>query len=457
MESILAALALLVVGYTVGSPKIINQGNEALVERLGRYHRKLTPGLNFLVPFLDSIVLEETVREQVLDLPLQHPLTKDNVFITVDSTIYWRILQLERTYYSVTDPDEAIKNLATTLIYSEVSKLTLSEVSSGVSEITQSILDQMDHLSSTWGIKITHVNLKIIETSKNDSEPDHNPKDNSVSKDESGILEIGLTSDINWVVYGQVVEQMSKKGIEILTQDWENRVEGDKHGKSTVRIEYLPATADKKRVCNDFLLAYGKLKFEFDNAKLERKIEPGGAGTEDKRFEKIEDMFRQVQALIMTSQKQNSVVVNNLVARSAFMEDQSRKIEIGSIGRDFTASGQALNLGEMDISGQVINTINQLPDSPSDQLGIKELLIQLQKAVEEEAELSIEDKADLLEQVKSLAEAKQAPEAEKREGLARKARKMFEATLKGLPDTAKIVESCSKLLPLILKALGVPV
>lgn len=138
------------------------------------------------------------------------------------------------------------------------------------------------------------------------------------------------------------------------------------------------------------------------------------------------------------------------------MEDQSRRIEIGSVGRDFTASGQALNLGEMDISGQVINTINQLPDSPSDQLGIKELLIQLQKAVEEEVELSIEDKADLLEQVKSLAEAKQAPEPEKREGLARKARKMFEATLKGLPDTARIVESCSKLLPLILKALGVP-
>jgi uncharacterized protein YyaL (SSP411 family) len=137
--------------------------------------------------------------------------------------------------------------------------------------------------------------------------------------------------------------------------------------------------------------------------------------------------------------------------------DQSRKIEIGSVGRNFTASGQALNLGEMDISGQVVNAINQLPPDPSsDQPGIKDLLIQLQKAIEEEAGLSTEDKTDLLEQVKALAEAKQTPEPEKREGLIRKARKMFDVTLKGLPDTAKIVEACSKLLPLILKALGMP-
>jgi hypothetical protein len=286
MESILgalAALALLVVGYTIGSVRIIHQGNEALVERLGRYHRKLLPGLNLVVPFLDSIVLEESVRERILDLPPQNPLTKENIFVVVDAVVYWRILQLERTFYSVENVEESIENLATTLIYSEVVKLTLSEVSSGVSAITQSLLGQMDNLSATWGIKITHVNLKIIEASKTDLESEHSPKDNSVSKDESGILEIGLTSDINWVVYSQVVEQMSKKGIEILTQDWENRVESDKQSKSTVRIEYLPATADKKRVYNDFLLAYGKLKFEFDNAKLERKIEPGGRVSARKR------------------------------------------------------------------------------------------------------------------------------------------------------------------------------
>jgi len=118
-------------------------------------------------------------------------------------------------------------------------------------------------------------------------------------------------------------------------------------------------------------------------------------------------------------------------------------------------TGSTINLGE--ISGDVSNVINQLPSSPdSDKPGIQELLIQLQKAIEEEVELSLEDKADLLEQVKTFAEAKQSVEQNEKEGLIRRARKMFEATLKGLPDTAKIVEACGKLLPVILKTLGVP-
>ena len=125
------------------------------------------------------------------------------------------------------------------------------------------------------------------------------------------------------------------------------------------------------------------------------------------------------------------------------------------VGGNATATGSTINLGE--ISGAVSNIVNQLPSSPEpDQPGIKELLAQLQKVIEEETELSDDDKVDLLEQVKTLAEVKRTPEVKKKEGLVRKARKMFEATLRGLPDTAKIVEAWSKLLPVILKALGLP-
>lgn len=100
---------------------------------------------------------------------------------------------------------------------------------------------------------------------------------------------------------------------------------------------------------------------------------------------------------------------------------------------------------------------NQLPSSlDPTQPGIKELLIQLQQAVDEDTDLAPEDKADLLEQVKVLAEAEQTPESEKKKGLVRTARKIFDATLKSLPSTANIIEACSKLLPLILKALGLP-
>lgn len=101
--------------------------------------------------------------------------------------------------------------------------------------------------------------------------------------------------------------------------------------------------------------------------------------------------------------------------------------------------------------------VNKLPDSSlSEEPGIKELLIQLQKAIKEEATLSSEDKADLLEQVKALAETTQTTEREKKEGIARKAKKIFDATLKGLPATAQIVEASSKLLPIIFKIIGFP-
>ncbi len=128
-----------------------------------------------------------------------------------------------------------------------------------------------------------------------------------------------------------------------------------------------------------------------------------------------------------------------------------------STGARFTGdiTGSTINLGE--ISGSVSNVLNQLPSSPEPtQPGIKELLIQLQQAVDEDTDLAPEDKADLLEQVKVLAEAEQTPEQEKKKGLVRTARKIFDATLKSLPSTANIIESCSKLLPLILKALGLP-
>lgn len=114
-----------------------------------------------------------------------------------------------------------------------------------------------------------------------------------------------------------------------------------------------------------------------------------------------------------------------------------------------------VNLGT--ISGNVTNAINQLPDLPeSDQPSLKALLTQFQQAIQTDTALSDPDKADLLEQVQALTEAKQVEEPAKREGITRKAMKMFDATLKNLPETAKLAEACSKLLPLIFKVLGFP-
>ena len=158
-----------------------------------------------------------------------------------------------------------------------------------------------------------------------------------------------------------------------------------------------------------------------------------------------------MQHLIETGAHQARVTAEKIQIQGDFnfMPEQSG-INI-DIGGDVT--GSTLNLGE--ISGSVSNLVNQLPNSSDpDQPGVRELLTQLQKAIEAEAELSLEDKADLLEQVKNLAEAQQSSNQSQKEGLVRKARKMFEATLKGLPATAELVKVCSNLLPVIAKVLG---
>lgn len=130
----------------------------------------------------------------------------------------------------------------------------------------------------------------------------------------------------------------------------------------------------------------------------------------------------------------------------------NNSINIGGNLIGVAASGNT----ESQISAKTDSAnITQLPSSSDpEKPGIKELLLQLQEAIEAANELSSEDKADLQEQVQALAEAKQTPEPEKRESLTRKAKKIFDATLKGLPDTAKIVEACGKILPSILQLLG---
>src|SRR3712207_7619230 len=115
MEPIIA-IVLVLIGYALGSAKLINQGNEALVERLGQYHRKLRPGLNFIVPLLDQIVMEDTTREQFLDIKPQNIITKDNIYLEVDAVVFWRIKNIEKSFYEIDDLQGSLTQLATTTL-----------------------------------------------------------------------------------------------------------------------------------------------------------------------------------------------------------------------------------------------------------------------------------------------------------------------------------------------------
>jgi regulator of protease activity HflC (stomatin/prohibitin superfamily) len=169
MESFFGLIIAAVLG-TAGlssSVKIINQGNKALVERLGKYSGKiLEPGPNFIVPILDRIVFQETIREKVLDIPPQKCITRDNVSISVDAVVYWRIMDMEKAWYKVENLTLAMQNLVLTQIRAEMGKLELDQTFTARSEINEYLLQELDIATDPWGVKVTRVELRDIVPSK---------------------------------------------------------------------------------------------------------------------------------------------------------------------------------------------------------------------------------------------------------------------------------------------------
>ncbi|PLZ97822.1 paraslipin, partial [Fischerella thermalis CCMEE 5268] len=163
MEPLFFIISLVLGGSVVASSvKVVNQGNEALVERLGSYNKKLEPGLNFVVPFMDRIVFRETIREKVLDIPPQQCITRDNVKITVDAVVYWRIVDMEKAYYKVENLQAAMVNLVMTQIRAEMGKLELDETFTARSEVNELLLRDLDIATDPWGVKVTRVELRDI-------------------------------------------------------------------------------------------------------------------------------------------------------------------------------------------------------------------------------------------------------------------------------------------------------
>jgi regulator of protease activity HflC (stomatin/prohibitin superfamily) len=164
----LFAFVLMVIAATVGSTKRIREGNEALVERLGRYHRKLKAGLNFgIIPFVDEVVVVASMKEQILDIDpkedTSEATTVDNVRVTVDAVVFWRIFELEKAHYAIEDVEEGIKNLVITTLRSEVGQMSLQETNAGRDRIIRALLESLDEATEPWGIKITRVEIQDIK------------------------------------------------------------------------------------------------------------------------------------------------------------------------------------------------------------------------------------------------------------------------------------------------------
>jgi regulator of protease activity HflC (stomatin/prohibitin superfamily) len=161
----LPALALLAV-LGVSSVKITNGGRSMLVERLGKYDRQLTPGLSLVLPVVERIVSNESLKERVLDIPPQQCITRDNVSIEVDAVVYWQLLEHAKAYYALDNLKSAMVNLVLTQIRSEMGKLDLDQTFSTRSEVNEVLLRELDQATDPWGVKVTRVELRDIQPSK---------------------------------------------------------------------------------------------------------------------------------------------------------------------------------------------------------------------------------------------------------------------------------------------------
>lgn len=166
MEYIGLALVVFAIIFVAMSLRIVPQQAAFIVERLGKYNRTIEAGLHFMIPLVDRVAYYTYLKEMVLDIPPQICITKDNVQVTVDGVIFYRVIDSKAACYGVNDYELAIIQLAQTTLRSEIGKIDLDKTFEERERINNAIVMGIDAATQPWGVKVLRYEIKSINPPK---------------------------------------------------------------------------------------------------------------------------------------------------------------------------------------------------------------------------------------------------------------------------------------------------